>query len=127
MLNAQNFHESEDVFTFSSEGDQVDRQFRIQRPSVDLEGEDTAYLINFIRPACRYKLFLAFRLAANQTVGDYDVAQNVIDVVVSYLNNPTNYQGYAVKMKTAKVEISIVEDHLEAEIDLEVRDDITLT
>ena len=127
MLISKEFVESEDPFSFEGEGDQTDRKFRIERAEVDLEADGTEFLINLIRHVSRFKLVLCFRLASEQRIGDYDVSQNVVDVLLSYFNNPTNYQSYAIKMKTNRVKTTLNEDRMEAEIDLEVLDDITLT
>ena len=127
MLLAKGFYESGDVFNFKDESDQnVDKKFRVQRPEIDAEGEGVEFLQTLVRPIFTYKIFLGFKISVSKQTFDYDVSQNLLDVVIAYFNNPTNYTSYCIMMKTKKIKTDLVDDHLEVEIDLEVIDDITL-
>lgn len=128
MLKAKGFIESKAVFDFEQETDQsINKKFLIQRPNISLDGEGTEYLATLVRPNFGYKLMLGFKLAEQTPVLDYDVSQILIDVLIAYFNNPVNYTGFCVRMKTKTVETREVDEHLEIEIALEVIDDITLT
>jgi len=128
MLIAKNFTESQDVFDFASESDQsISKKFRIQRPEVSLEGPGTEYIATLVRPISTYTIALGFKLTPARARFDYDVSQNLIDTIIAYLNNPTNYSSYCISIKTKKLETALVDDHLETTIQLEVLDDINLS
>ena len=128
MLKAKGFIESKEVFSFDEASDQsTHKKFRIQRDTIDMDAEGTEYLATLVRPLFNYTVSLGFKLAAQQQTLDYDVAQNQVDLLIAYMNNPANYSSAMVKMKTTTVTIAQVDEHLEVEIKLEVLDDITLT
>ena len=127
MLVAKGFIESNSVFDFEQESDQsTDKKFQVQRPVIDCEADGVVFLQTIVRPKFEYRVMLGFKLADNRQQIDYDVSQNLLDTVVAYFNNPTNYQAFCIMMKTRRVETRLVDEHLEAEITLEVTDDITL-
>lgn len=127
MLKAKGFLESKDPFTFEEGSDQsTHKRFRIERPLVDCEADGVEFLSMLVRPVFGYRVTLGFKLADQTAIVDYDVAQILIDNIVAYLNNKTNYETICIKIKTRTVETRLVDEHLEAEINLEVIDDITL-
>lgn len=128
MLKTKGFVESKEVFSFEESSDQVtNKKFLIEREEIDLNAEGTEYLAYIVRPLFRYKLTLGFKISVQSQILDYDVSQILIDTIIAYLNNPANYSSAMVKMKTGNVKTQLVDEHLEATIQLEVLDDITLT
>lgn len=127
MLRAKGFNESSDVFNFSSESDQsTHKRYRVTRNEFAIEGAGTEYISVLVRPKFTFTLALGFKISAERALFDYDVAQNLIDTVIAYFNNPASYSGYAIMMKTTKGGLEMVKDHMEALITLEVHDDIAL-
>ena len=127
MLVAKGFAESSSVFDFEQESDQsIDKKFQIQRLTIDTEAEGVVFLQTIVRPKFDYLVRLGFKLSEEKQQLDYDVSQNILDTVVAYFNNPTNYGSFCILMKTRRVESRLVDGHLEAEVNLEVQDDITL-
>lgn len=127
MLATKGFTESDQVFDFEQASDQsTDKKFQIQRPLVDCEADGVEFLQTLIRPVFEYRVALGFKLSAEKQRIDYDVSQNLLDTVIAYFNNPANWGTDVIKMKTKRVETRQVDEHLEAEITLEVIDDITL-
>lgn len=128
MLKAKGFVESDQAFSFDESSDQsTHKKFMIERPAVSLEAEGVEFLATLVRPVSDFKITLGFKLSEKSVQMDYDVAQILIDTLIAYFNNPVNYTAYCIKMKIRSLETRRVDDHLEAEISLEVVDDITLS
>lgn len=127
MLVTKGFMESSSVFDFEQESDQsIDKKFQVQRPTIDTAADGVVFLQTLVRPLFEYRVVLGFKLSSERQQLDYDVSQNLLDTIVAYFNNPTNYGSYCIIMRTRRVETRLVDDHLEAEITLEVQDDIAL-
>lgn len=127
MLISKGFADSGQVFNFKDETDaSVSKKFRIERREIDFDAEGVEFLNNLVRPVFRFTIALGFKIGTEKQTFDYDVSQNLIDTLIAYFNNPVNYTSFCIKMKTRKISTEVVEDHLEALIDIEVLDNITL-
>lgn len=127
MLISKGFAESGQVFDFKDSSDaSTNKKFRISRPEIDLEAEGVEFLNNLVRPVFQYNIALGFKISSEKQTFDYDVSQNLIDTVIAYFSNPVNYTSFCIKLKIKKVSTALVDDHLEASLDVEVLDNITL-
>lgn len=122
------FVESKQVFNFNEASDaSTNKKFLFLRPEIDLEGDGVEFLNDIVRPVFKYKIVMGFKISPEKQTFDYEVAQDIIDTVIAYLSNPTNYIGFCIKLKIKTISIDEVDEHLEAVTDIEVLDNITLT
>lgn len=127
MLKAKGFVESDEVFDFEEGSDEsTDRKFRVERPTFTTDGEGSLFLQTIVRPLFSYRVVLGFKVSPQRQTVDYDVSQIAVDQIIAYFNNPTNYQSFCIKMRTVGGETRLVDEHIEAEINLEVLDDVAL-
>lgn len=127
MLAAKGFTESNEVFSFDAESDQsIQKKYRVERPEIDFAGDEVQFLQTLVRPRFEYRVSLGFKLSAEKQRFDYDVAQNLVDVIIAYFCNPVNYTAYAIKIEPRSIKSDELDGRLEVEILLTVIDDITL-
>lgn len=127
LLVTKGFNESKSQFTFDEESDQsFDKKFIIIRPEINTEGDGAEYLQDRLRPRFSYKVILGFKLTQNKGTFDYEVAQNLIDSILAYLNNPANYTDFCIKLHVISVSEEKVDNHLESTLSIDIIDDLLL-